>query len=338
MADGDTLLVLDVRPDIEWVHQLPLLGRAQSITDSLGGRLTGLLAGGRIGDAAADLSRYADEVLVVESPVFEEYHPDVLATLVEDACRETDPDLILLGHTLQGMDLAPRLALRLEAWLVTNCLDVVVARGGRELVCERPVHRGRLRARLRLSEFPAVITLQPGGAVSPQERNRGEVRSLGFEPPTELSMTITGVIGPDTTSFDVDITRADVVVAAGRGIGEPDAFVMIEELAEALGGVAACSRPLVDMGWVGSERQVGISGKTVTPRLYVACGISGAFEHIVGMKDSRVVVAVNTDPEAPIFRYARYGIVGDLNEVVPALTEVVRSVRGQSVDTLEEEG
>lgn len=301
-----------------------LLGAAQAVAAELGWTAVALVAGPGSEAAADRVSRFVAEALVAESPALEAYNPEVYLALACGVWEQRRPELILLGHTQLGADLAPRLAVRLGGGLVTSCLEIIVGDGRSSLTFVRPMYKGRLLARVALRRTPAVATLQPAGAAAPAERSEpGTVTRIAFEPPSDPALKVTRLLEP--ARGQVDITRAEVVVAAGRGVGDRESLQLVHELADALGGVPACSRPLVDVGWLGADQQVGMSGRTVRPKLYVACGISGAPEHLVGMKGSETVVAINTDPAAPIFRVARYGIVGDLAEVLPALTGRLRA-------------
>jgi electron transfer flavoprotein alpha subunit len=319
----EILIICETGPGRNELVNARLLAQAQEIAGRLGWTAVALVAGPRAEASANDFRNFVDEVLFADSPALDAYNPEVYLALVGDLCGQRGPRLILLGHTQLGMDLAPRLAVKLDGGLVTSCIDVLVDSGERSLTFVRPMYKGRLLARVVLRKEPAVITLQPSGASVPTDTGPGSVARLAFSPPEELSLKTARLLEP--TRGQVDITKADVVVAAGRGIGERENLALVRDLADALGGVPACSRPLVDVGWLGADHQVGMSGRTVRPKLYVACGISGAPEHLMGIKGSEIVVAINTDPEAPIFKLARYGIVGDLMDVLPALTRKVRA-------------
>ncbi len=332
----EILIICETGPGRNESVNARLLSAAQELGAGLGWTTVALVAGTGAETSTNEIRRFVDEVLVAESPALETYSPEVYLALAGGVCRQREPRLILLGHTQFGMDLAPRLAVRLDGGLVTSCLDVLVDNGEPPLTFVRPMYKGRLLARVVLHTKPAVITVQPAGASPPTERGPGPVTRIAFDPPEDPALKAVRLLEP--TRGQVDITRAEVVVAAGRGIGERENLQLARDLADALGGVPACSRPLVDVGWLGADHQVGMSGRTVRPKLYVACGISGAPEHLVGMKGSEVVVAINTDPEAPIFRVARYGIVGDLLEVLPALTRSVKAGTSIAADGQTSEG
>ena len=187
------------------------------------------------------------------------------------------------------------------------------------------MYRGRVLAKVALTARPIIATLQPGGSEPASAARQGAIKTITVAADPNPKIRPLRTIEPERTG--IDIGKAEIVVAGGRGIGERDNFILVDNLAEALGGVPACSRPLVDMGWFGTNYQVGLSGNTVKPRLYVACGISGAVEHLHGMKESETIVVINKDPDAPIFKVADYGLVGDLNEIMPALIKEAKTAK-----------
>ncbi len=292
------------------------------LAERWGGRLVCLLAGDRLSAKAADIARFAHEVCVAElgSGPYNSYTHLAAVRMLADEIR---PGAILFGHTYMGMDLAPRLGAKLGVGTVANCLSIRVGNDAVHVL--RPMYRGRVLAKVALTARPVIATLQPGGAEPASASRQGAIRTITVAADAKPKFRPLKMIEPARTG--IDIGKAEIVVAGGRGIGERDNFMLVDKLAEALGGVPACSRPLVDMGWFDTSYQVGLSGKTVKPKLYIACGISGAVEHLQGMKESGIIVAINKDPDAPIFKVAHYGVVGDLNEIVPQLTEAARTVR-----------
>jgi len=284
------------------------------LAERWGGRMVCLLAGDGMGAKAADIARFAHEVWVAELGSHP-YNSCTHLAAVRMLADEIRPGAILFGHTYIGMDLAPRLGATLGVASVANCLSITVEDDAVHVL--RPMYRGRVLAKVALTARPIIATLQPAGVEPAPAGRQGAVRTITVAVDPNPKMRPLRIIEPDRTG--IDIGKAEIVVAGGRGIGERDNFVLVDNLAEALGGVPACSRPLVDMGWFGTNYQVGLSGNTVKPRLYFACGISGAVEHLHGMKESETIVVINKDPEAPIFKVAHYGLVGDLNEIMPAL-------------------
>lgn len=324
MAATDVLIVCEVGEGQSDSANTVLVANGRALARHLGGRLVCLLAGHGIGGRATELGRYADEVQVCDSPLFEHYAPHVLLELVHERLKALQPTALLMAHTFMGLDLAPRLAARLGVGSASNCLRVQIANDTVRFV--RPMYRNRMHAEVLLEGRPMIATLQPGTAEWPAPVGV-VVAPLAVPAPQAVDrrMRAIGTLPPPTKG--VDITRAAVVVCGGRGIGERENYALVSELAKALGGVAACSRPLVDMGWLSSDFQVGLSGNTVKPKLYVACGVSGAIEHLHGMKESGFIVAINKDSEAPIFKVAHCGVAADLHQVLPRLTEAVCAAR-----------
>lgn len=300
-----------------------LVASAAKLARSQGGRIYALLIGSQVSAVAADLARYGIEVRMADSPQHADYNAAVYLNELSKLNQEVNPGAILFAHTYIGMDLAPRLAVKLSVAFASNCIDLQTENG--EVRFTRPMYRGRLIAKVALDSIPLVATMQQSGAKSEFANEAGAVVSIDASAGGDTRVRPIRTIVPESSG--VDIAKAEIVVSGGRGLGEQKNYALIEELAAAIGGVPACSRPLVDMGWLTVSSQVGLSGKTVKPKLYLACGISGAVEHVYGMKESGVIVAINKDPEAPIFKMADIGIIGDVLEIVPQLTAQVKSAR-----------
>lgn len=298
-----------------------LLGEARTLADKNGEDLVALLFGDDVEDIAEEaIARGADRVLVADDPVFEPYRADPYGTQFRQMVEEKKPDIVLIGGTHTGRDFAGRVAVPTHAGLTADCTEIDVDDEGL-LLAKRPTFGGDAMATIKCTDHrPQMATVRAGvfDAAEPDSDRAGDIEYVDVvvEEEDTLSRVLERVVG------DVaDITDAEIVVAAGGGAEgnvEP-----VRELADALGAELGASRVAVDEGWVEPARQVGQTGKTVRPELYVACGISGAIQHLEGMNDSETVVAINTDPNAPIFENADYGIVGDLFEVVPALTKLV---------------
>ena len=272
------------------------------------------------GEAAAELSQAAlAAVHVVESPLLEPYTPDGYTEALQQAIAELKPSHVVLAHTYRTRDFAPKLAARLDRALVTDCVGI---RRGGKLTFLRPVFQGKLVAEVAAEgEAPHFISVQIGAY-------RGDNAKRGASPAPVSTMSVTldaaAIRQKAEEPFQeakqaVDLSQAERIVAVGRGIKAQEHIALAEKLAAALGAQLAASRPICDSGWLPMERQVGSSGQTVAPKLYVALGISGAIQHVVGMKGARTIVAINKDADAPIFEIADYGIVGDLFEIVPAM-------------------
>ena len=297
-----------------------MLTKGREVSQKTNADLTSVLLGYNVKDFAKRLADHAKKVLVVDDARLENFNAETYQKVLSHLISERKPSLILIGHTAFGVDLAPSLATELNVPLATDCIDLNFEGG--KLVVVRQVYGGKVNveAALRKSES-YIVTLRPA-TFEPQEAKAAGGKIIEIPSPLSEDITYKRFIEyVQPPAGEVDITAADVIVATGRGIKEADNMPIVEKLAKALGGVLACSRPIVDKGWLPSDRQVGTSGKTVKPKLYVAVGISGAFQHTSGMKNSDLVIAINKDPKAPIFRVADYGIVEDLFKVVPALTD-----------------
>jgi|TARA_B100000315_G_scaffold106535_1_gene97739 electron transfer flavoprotein alpha subunit len=300
-----------------------LIATGSELARHWGGKLVCLLAGGATDEKADEISCHVDEVRVADfggHPYNSTAHLRAARALV----GEVDPRAVLFAHTFIGMDLAPRIAAGLGVIAASNCLALMPEDDGLYLI--RPMYRGRIHAKVEMKDCPIVVTVQPGGGDLPSATRQGSIRTLPVEPDANPKVRPIRILAPVKTG--IDIAKAEIIVAGGRGIGEQENFALVENLAGALGGVPACSRPLVDMGWFETDRQVGMSGNSVKPKLYVACGISGAVEHLHGMRESETIVAINKDPDAPIFEVAHFGIVGDVMEFMPPLIARAKAIRG----------
>lgn len=320
----DVLVVAEHRPnELESVtYQMLAAGRA--IANGLGGQLLALVAGHEVSPIAEKLrGKDVDAIVVVDHPVLKQAAAEAHACAVAEAARRTQARLVLIGYTLVGMELAPAVAVKLGAIAMTNCVAIELR--DQSLLVTRPLFDGTMHAQILLDDgAPAVVALQKGMTPSMQNRTQpAPVTALEIDlDAMSFHSTLLEVI--DEPSTGIDVAKADVIVSVGRGIGDREKLSLIQALADALGGVMACSRPVVDVGWLPRERQVGSSGKTVAPKVYIACGISGASQHLSGMSESKRIIAINKDANAPIFQVAHYGIVGDLLEIVPALTAAAK--------------
>jgi electron transfer flavoprotein alpha subunit len=332
----DVLLLVDHRDGVAEPVTYQLAEQARELAAASGGRASALLLCGD-GDGVASRLDGAGLAAIhaVESPLLADYSPELFSKVAAEAVRRLEPGLFLCGHTFQGMEVAPWVAARLSLPLLPNCLGLEVE--GDDLVAERLVYGQAWQARLRLPWSGTVVaSMARSGGSTHREVGReagGEagaggatIEPLDIDPSSlEVRTRVTGTIRP--SPGEVDISRAEVVVGAGRGIRDSSNLAAVEALAEALGGVVACSRPLVDLEWMPYERQVGASGKAIRPKVYIACGISGAAQHLAGITDAETIVAINQDANAPIFRVAHYGAVADLLQVVPELTAEARRRR-----------
>jgi electron transfer flavoprotein alpha subunit len=291
------------------------------------GKVSVLALGSEAASVAGSLAPYgADRVLVLEDPGLDLYAPETYAAALAEAAGVTGAVLVALAGTALGKDLAPRTAARLAAPCLSDLVEVEI--GDEGVRGRRPVYSGKAYARVRVAAGgPVVATLRPNvfPAGSPDPSRSASVEPFAPKLP-EARLRTVRVEKPAVAERDV--AEAGIVVAGGRGLKGPENFSLVRDLAAALGGAVGASRAVVDDGWIPHAHQVGQTGKVVSPSLYVACGISGAVQHLAGMSTSKVIVAINKDPEAPIFKIADYGIVGDVFEVLPKLTEEVRKLKG----------
>jgi electron transfer flavoprotein alpha subunit len=295
------------------------LSLGKKLSTDLGAELVAVLIGNNISGLGEQLGKYgASKVIACQNDALDLYQPEGYAKILADTVTAEDASIVIMGSTLMGKDLAPRVATRLDAALATDCISVEVSDGDLKIV--RPMYAGKVRATIRLKSDKKLLTIRPN--VYPAEENpeSAEVIEVAADP-GEIKTKVTEVMAGSKDKLDV--TEADIIVSGGRGLKDPDNFHLISDLADKLGAAQGASRAAVDAGWRPYEEQVGQTGKTVSPSLYIAVGISGAIQHLAGMSSSKYIVAINKDPEAPIFKIADYGIVGDLFEVVPKMLEML---------------
>lgn len=301
-----------------------LLGKGRELADRLGCRLCTVLLGDKVSDLSSALFHHGAElVYLVEDERLSAYRTGPYAEAFVSLSREHRPEIILVGATTLGRDLAGAVATRLETGLTADCTGLDIADDGKNLVQTRPAFGGNIMARIMcIKRRPQMATVRPKVMPMPEPdtSRTGEVISRTLDiTDDEIFTQVVDYIRDEQES--VNLVDADVIVSGGRGLGKPENFCVVRDLANALGGVVGASRAAVDAGWIPYQHQVGQTGRTVRPKLYVACGISGAIQHLAGMRTSDVIVAINKDPDAPIFKVATYGIVGDLFTVVPKLIE-----------------
>jgi electron transfer flavoprotein alpha subunit len=287
----------------------------------LGGVVEAALLGSGVGGVADALAYYgAAKVYLADDPSLEKYSSEGYTTVLTRLIQKAEPAVVLLGATTQGKDLAPRVAARLGLGLASDCTAFEVATDGR-LIITRPIYGGRAIATVVEKTTPQMATVRPNVMVplASDLSRTAPVEKLAVET-GDIRAKVIDLI-QESSRQQVGLTEADTIVSGGRGLKGSENFCLLEELADVLGAAVGASRAAVDAGWIDHSHQVGQTGRTVTPNLYIACGISGAVQHLAGMKTAKYIVAINKDPQAPIFRVADYGIVGDLFEVVPILTE-----------------
>ena len=288
-----------------------------------GGAVSAVLPGSGIGEAAAGLGAWgADKIYVADDPNLELYSSDGYAEVVVKAVEQAQPSAIFFAGTAMGRDLAPTVAARLGVGAIPDAVGLAL--DGETFSVHRPVYSGKAVATVdTASNTPQVISLRPNVFAAEEAGGAGEVVALDG-----LSLSIRAVVREllEAEGGELDVAEADVIVSGGRGIKGPENFALIKSLADALGGAVGASRAAVDAGWIEHSHQVGQTGKVVSPSLYVAAGISGAIQHLAGMSSSKVIVAINKDPDAPIFKIADYGIVGDLFDVIPPMVDAIKAL------------
>ena len=302
-----------------------LLGKAREIAEKLGMQVWSVILGSGISEKASELIyRGADKVYVYEHEALRELNVITYKNLLTELVKEIKPEVFLIGATPWGRSLAPRIAAALNTGLTADCTDLQVDEKGR-LIQVRPAFTGNLLAYIETVSKPIMATVRYR-VMKPAERDPSRRGEVIVRRPENLDAGGVRFLGK-VAEREVNLPDAEVIVAGGRGLKRKEDLKLLEELAELLGGVVGASRPLVDEGWISKDHQVGFSGNTVKPRLYIACGISGSPQHLAGMRNSGLIIAVNTDPSAPIFRHADYGVVADLYEFIPKLIRILREAK-----------
>jgi electron transfer flavoprotein alpha subunit len=307
-----------------------MLTKATEIAQKTNTETTAIILGKDTKQKAQQLTEYAQKIITIEDPKLENFNSDTYTHALSTLIKEHKPLLTLIGHTSYGIDLAPSLAATLNMPLATDIIDLAFEENNTFTVT-RQMHGGKVNAKTTAHKAEGYMATVRQAAFTAQ-KPATPLNAQIIETPTPLTEE------PTTKRFityvqpppgGVDITAADKLVGIGRGIKDQANMPIIEDLAKTLGAVLACSRPVVDKGWLPNDRQVGSSGKTVKPKLYIALGISGAFQHVLGMKGSDLIIAVNKDPNAPIFNFSDYGIIEDLFKIVPALKSKLNELKGQ---------
>jgi len=304
-----------------------LVSEGRRMADQLGQPLTALLLGSNIKDKASELAKYgADTVIVADDERLAVYTTDAYSSVIAELAQKHEPSIMLLPASVQGKDLSGRLAAKLGVGVAQDCVEFSLEAGS--LVAKRPIYAGKAYATVTYKDsVPQIATARPNVLAlnEPDEARSAEVVDAEFS--LDDSQLKTKVIEfQQEAGAKVDLTEAERIVSGGRGMKGPENYKLLEELADIIAATVGASRSAVDAGWRPHSDQVGQTGKVVSPNLYIACGISGAIQHLAGMGTSKVIVAINKDPEAPIFQKADYGVVGDLFEVVPALAEQIRKL------------
>lgn len=308
---------------------LELLGKGREIADTLGEKLVAVMPGYNVENLTKTLAAHgADEVLYINSPLLKNYTTDGYTTVIYNLAVERKPEIIFIGATNIGRDLGPRLAARIHTGLTADCTGLAIDEETKNLLSTRPAFGGNLMATIVCANHrPQMSTVRPGVFNIPAADEKRAAKIEVITPALKDCDVRTQVIEViKSLKESIDITEADVIVSGGRGVGNKEGFTVLKELADAMKGVVGASRAAVDAGWIEKDHQVGQTGKTVRPKIYIACGISGAIQHLAGMQDSDFIIAINKDENAPIMSVADMAIVGDLYKVVPELTKEVKGL------------
>jgi electron transfer flavoprotein alpha subunit len=322
----DVLVICEQRDGVLQKVTLELIGKGRQLADDLGQSLVALLIGNDISGLAQNLINHgADRVIFVDDPILTNYMTEPYAKAATAVLKDTNPEIVLIGATSIGRDLAPRIAARIKTGLTADCtaleVDETNERGTRDFLMTRPAFGGNIMATIICPEHrPQMATVRPGVMIAlPEQVHTGEIVefNVSFDP-ADANVEILEII--PVTKKSRDITEAKVLVSGGRGIGNAENFNMLKDLAKLFDGEISASRAAVDAGLAEKDRQVGQTGKTVRPDIYFACGISGAIQHVAGMEESGLIIAINKNPDAPIFEVSDIGIVGNMHQIIPKLT------------------
>ena len=310
---------------------LELLNPGRMLADKQGGALVAVVIGNNVEESVKAASAHgADKVIVVEGEEYQLYTTDAYATALCTLVEKYGPTSMMIGATPHGRDLGPRVSCRLQTGLTADCTALDIDEESGNVAWTRPAFGGNLMATIICPDHrPQIGTVRPGvfKKSDPTEGKAEVIREDIHVAPDQIRTKLLESI-KEAAGEMVDLEGAEIIVSGGRGVGGPEGFAPVKELADALGGVVGASRAAVDAGWIAHAHQVGQTGKTVGPKLYIACGISGAIQHVAGMSSSDYIVAINKDPDAPIFDIADYGLVGNLFEVLPLLTAEVKKLKG----------
>ncbi len=314
---------------------LELIGEATKLAKDLGEQVVAVLLGSNITDKAQELIQHgADKVVVVDDPMLEKYATEPYAKAITAVIKACEPEIVLYGATSIGRDLAPRVSARVHTGLTADCTKLAINEETKLLHMTRPAFGGNIMATIVCKNHrPQMATVRPGvmAALAKDATRTGEVVNFKVDfVPADMNVEILEEV--KETKKTADITEAKVLVSGGRGIGSADFVPVLQEAADVLGGVVTGSRPVIEAGWLDKDRQVGQTGKTVRPDLYLACGISGAIQHVAGMESSEVVISINKDDNAAIFSVSDLGVVGDVKVILPKLVEALKKVKEEKMN------
>jgi len=305
---------------------LELISKAREIVDQSDGKVISLIIGYNVKDLAKIPLKYgADIVYLYDDPLLENYSPETYSLIVENVIEETKPDLVMIPSTKKGREFGPRVAAHFKAGMAADCFDI---RDGKILT--RNGYGGISISEIEFKEYPVFATFRANVFKARENERDGKIIEKKFEMKDSIRIIVKEIL-KTVTKGEKKLDEAKVIVAGGRGVGSKEGFEKLKELADLLDGAVGASRVAVDLGWMPKSAQIGQSGLTVQPDLYIACGISGTIQHIVGMKYSKVIVAINKDPNAPIFNIADFGIVGDLHQIIPIFIEEIKKIKMSNV-------
>jgi electron transfer flavoprotein alpha subunit len=303
-----------------------MLWKAGELAQNLSHTVTAVILGHEVTSLVENISDRADKIITFDDERLKNFNADIYKEIISVLIKESKPVLTLIGSTSWGMELAPCLSVKTDLPLATDCIDIIPKDNA--FIAQRQMFNGKIFANVSFAKSEGCLLTIRAGVFSKDTigDRKAEIIQKDF-PATDIPVKKSFIEFVETAAGDVDISQADLLVSVGRGIGEEENISIIKEFAEALGGVVSCSRPIVDKNWLPKYLQVGTSGKSVSPKVYIAVGISGAFQHMAGTSGAGVIIAVNKDPKAPIFRTADYGIVDDLFKIVPVLKDKVLEVK-----------
>lgn len=326
MAETKVLVCLEQNGGSISGVSFEVLSEARKLADKLSYDLGAILIGSGVEEAAKNASKYgADKVFVADDEVLKEYRSEAYAKVVDKVVTDNSAEILLFPATQNGKDLAARFAAKAGTGLASDCTAIAL-NDDNNMVCTRPIYGGNVMIDLECPEKrPQMATIRPNSMERVECEKAGEVVKVELDfAESDIRTIVKDVI--EKAGGEISLADASIIVTGGRGLGEASGFDLIREFAQTLGAAVGASRAAVDSGWIEYEHQVGQTGKTVSPKLYIACGVSGALQHLAGMKTSDVIVAINKDEEAPIMSVANYGIVGDLYKVIPVMIEEINKV------------
>jgi electron transfer flavoprotein alpha subunit len=326
----DVLVFAEQREGETAAVSFELLGAGRRLADKLDSGLNAVLLGADEAQAKELIKWGADKVFLCDAPSLKQFNDDTYAGVLSDLINEQKPSVVLAGATPIGRSFIPRVAARLRTGLTADCTSLEIDSETGNLLQVRPAFGGNIMATILCPDYrPQMATVRPRVMKKGEykKESTGEIINISLDQIVSRTKVLETV--KEVSGISVNLHEADFIIAGGRGAGGEKGFKMLEELAEVLNGVVGASRAAVDEGWVPYSHQVGQTGKTVNPKIYIACGISGAVQHLVGMQSSDMIIAINKNPDAPIFNVATYGIVGDMFEIVPMLTRKIKEIKGQ---------